>query len=92
MHPPDYNGRKEIFDLYLGKVKAGPDISLDKLARATTGFNGADIANLVNQAAIIAALRNDTCVTMAHLEFAREKITMGLLSCFYLHIFSVSDI
>ena len=77
MHPPDYNGRKEIFDLYLGKVKAGPDINLDKLARATTGFNGADIANLVNQSAIIAALQNDSSVCMSHLEYAREKITMG---------------
>lgn len=46
---PDYSGRKEILDHYLSKVKFAPDVNVDRLARGTTGFTGADIENLVNQ-------------------------------------------
>jgi hypothetical protein len=82
MQPPDFNGRKEIFELYLAKVKAAADIDIDRLARMTSGYTGADIANLVNQATMVAGLKEAKFVDMTHLEHAREKIIMGII--FYL--------
>ncbi|CAG0924618.1 unnamed protein product, partial [Notodromas monacha] len=74
---PDYEGRVDIIKLYLGKVKFGPDVNEEKLSRGTTGFTGADIENLVNQAALKAAMDGSDYVLMKHLEFARDKILMG---------------
>lgn len=73
---PDFNGRKEILELYLGRVMAR-DVDIDYLARGITGFTGADIENMVNQAALQAAILNDDHVTMKHLEYARDKVIMG---------------
>jgi ATP-dependent metalloprotease len=74
---PDYEGRLEIIQLYLSKVKKGPDVNEEKLSRGTTGFTGADIENLVNQAALKAAMDGADYVCMKHLEFSRDKILMG---------------
>ena len=75
--PPNYKGRKEILEHYLSKVTVAPDLNIDPLARATMGCTGADLANIVNQAAIKACLDNATEVTEVHLEFAKDKILMG---------------
>ncbi|XP_063237520.1 ATP-dependent zinc metalloprotease YME1L isoform X2 [Bacillus rossius redtenbacheri] len=73
---PDYVGRKEILELYLGRVLA-KDVDVDTLARGTTGFTGADLENMVNQAALRAAIDGAPCVSMRHLENARDKVLMG---------------
>jgi ATP-dependent metalloprotease len=73
---PDFCGRKEIFELYLGKVTS-KNIDIDQLARGTTGFTGADIENMVNQAALRAAIDGADSVNMKHLESARDKVLMG---------------
>ena len=75
--PPDLKGRRDIIDLYLKRVKRGADINVDKIARGTTGFTGADIENLVNQAALKAAKDGSAVVTMSHMEFAKDKVIMG---------------
>lgn len=73
---PDYTGRKEILGLYLSKVLSkGVDVEL--LARGTTGFTGADLENMVNQAALRAAIDGCESVSMKHLESARDKVLMG---------------
>lgn len=77
VYPPDLKGRKDILEHYLSKVKKGADINIDKLARSTTGCTGADLENLVNQAALKAVMDGDVSVTMIHMEFARDKILMG---------------
>jgi len=74
---PDYKGRKELFDHYLSKVRATREIDVDVLCRTTIGFTGADIENLVNQAALKSATDNMDIVTQEALEFARDKILMG---------------
>nr|CAD7413860.1 unnamed protein product [Timema poppensis] len=73
---PDYTGRKEILDLYLGKVTS-KNINVELLARGTTGFTGADLENMVNQAALRAAIDGADWVSMKHLESARDKVLMG---------------
>ncbi|CAF1383543.1 unnamed protein product [Adineta steineri] len=75
--PPDLRGRKEIFELYLSKMKHDPSIDTEYLARGTTGFTGAEIENMVNQAALYAAQLNCLFVSMKHLEWARDKVLMG---------------
>ncbi|KAF2885394.1 hypothetical protein ILUMI_20792 [Ignelater luminosus] len=73
---PDYTGRKEILGLYLGKIMA-KEIDVELLARGTTGFTGADLENMVNQAALRAAIDGADCVSMKYLESARDKVLMG---------------
>lgn len=73
---PDFTGRKEILTHYLSKILS-KDINTDQLARGTTGFTGADIENMVNQAALRAAIDGAETVTMKHLENARDKVLMG---------------
>ncbi|XP_053677327.1 ATP-dependent zinc metalloprotease YME1L isoform X2 [Anopheles nili] len=73
---PDFTGRKEILTYYLGKILS-KEINIDQLARGTTGFTGADIENMVNQAALRAAIDGAETVTMKHLENARDKVLMG---------------
>ncbi|CAH8602783.1 unnamed protein product [Schistosoma rodhaini] len=75
--PPTYEGRIALLNLYLKKVKTGSSIDIEKLAHGTVGYTGADIQNLVNQAAIAAALRNDPFVEMHHLWDARDRLIMG---------------
>ena len=74
---PDLKGRHDILDHYLSKIKVGRDVDVDKIARGTTGVTGAELENLVNQAALKAAIDGALLVTMDHLEFARDKILMG---------------
>lgn len=75
--PPDVKGRTEILRLHTTKIPLDSDVDLEVIARGTPGFSGADLANLVNMAAIRAAIGDFVSVTMAHLEYAKDKILMG---------------
>ncbi|XP_071942428.1 ATP-dependent zinc metalloprotease YME1L1-like [Antedon mediterranea] len=74
---PDVKGRVDILKLYLDKVTIGSDVDAEVLARGTVGFTGADLQNLVNQAALQAARESKKCIDMNDLEFAKDKILMG---------------
>ncbi|MGB1539787.1 MAG: ATP-dependent zinc metalloprotease FtsH, partial [Rickettsiales bacterium] len=74
---PDIAGRAKILEVHLRKVPAGPDVDSKIIARGTPGFSGADLANLVNEAALLAARRNKKVVTMRDLEEAKDKVMMG---------------
>jgi len=74
---PDVRGREQILNVHMRKVPVGQDIRADILARGTPGFSGADLANLVNEAALFAARRNGRVVEMMDFEKAKDKIMMG---------------
>ncbi|XP_072535814.1 ATP-dependent zinc metalloprotease YME1L1-like isoform X2 [Salminus brasiliensis] len=74
---PDVKGRTEILNWYLKKIKVDSDVDAEIIARGTVGFSGADLENLVNQAALKAAVDEKETVTMKDLEFAKDKILMG---------------
>ncbi|OYW05756.1 MAG: cell division protein FtsH [Acidobacteria bacterium 37-71-11] len=74
---PDLNGRNEILKVHTAKITLAPDVDLSVLARSTPGFSGADIANLVNEAALRAARFNKTAVAMTDFEYAKDKVMMG---------------
>ena len=74
---PDVRGREQILNVHMRKVPVGQDIRADILARGTPGFTGADLANLVNEAALLAARRNGRVVEMDDFEKAKDKIMMG---------------
>lgn len=74
---PDATCREEILKVHLQKIQHEPDLDTKKIAQATIGFSGADLANLVNEAAIIALNRGDSRVTMIHFEEARDKVQLG---------------
>jgi cell division protease FtsH len=74
---PDWKGRMAILAIHSRSVPLAPDVDLQQLARATTGMVGADLANLVNEAALLAARRNLDKVTMANFEEALDKIQLG---------------
>ncbi|WP_290428823.1 ATP-dependent zinc metalloprotease FtsH [Roseateles amylovorans] len=74
---PDVRGREQILNVHMRKVPVGQDIRADILARGTPGFSGADLANLVNEAALFAARRNGRVVDMQDFEKAKDKIMMG---------------
>ncbi|MEO8407920.1 MAG: ATP-dependent zinc metalloprotease FtsH [Oxalobacteraceae bacterium] len=74
---PDIRGREQILMVHMRKVPIGPDVKADILARGTPGFSGADLANLVNEAALFAARRNKRLVEMKDFEDAKDKIVMG---------------
>ncbi|EIC29766.1 MULTISPECIES: ATP-dependent zinc metalloprotease FtsH [Methylomicrobium] len=74
---PDVKGREQILNVHIKKVPAGADVELKYIARGTPGFSGADLANLVNEAALFAARANKQEVTMADLEKAKDKLLMG---------------
>jgi len=74
---PDVRGREQILNVHIRKVPVGQDIKVDILARGTPGFSGADLANLVNEAALFAARRNGRVVEMQDFEKAKDKIMMG---------------
>lgn len=76
VYSPDLKGRREILEHYLNKVKFS-DVDVERLARGTTGCTGADLENMVNQAALKAAIDGDPSITMAHMEYARDKVLMG---------------
>ena len=74
---PDIKGREQILLVHMRKVPIDPDVKADILARGTPGFSGADLANLVNEAALFAARRNKRTVDMEDFEDAKDKIYMG---------------
>lgn len=74
---PDIKGREEILVVHVKKTPMAPDVDLSVIARGTPGFSGADLANLVNEAALLAARRNKTMVTMKDFEDAKDKVMMG---------------
>ena len=74
---PDVGGREQILKVHTAKIPLGPDVRLEVLARATSGYAGADLANLVNEAALFAARENKRLVDMHHFEKANDKIMMG---------------
>ena len=74
---PDMGGREQILKVHTSKVPLGPDVRLEVLARATSGYSGADLANLVNEAALFAARESKRLVDMHHFEKANDKIIMG---------------
>lgn len=74
---PDVRGREQILTVHMRKVPAGTDVKISAIARGTPGFSGADLANLVNEAALFAARSNRRSVTMDDLERAKDKIMMG---------------
>ncbi|EJK69775.1 hypothetical protein THAOC_08930, partial [Thalassiosira oceanica] len=74
---PDVGGRKEILEMYSTKTKIAPDVDLGILARGTTGFSGADLYNLMNQAAVKASVDGLDAITMSVFEWAKDKILMG---------------
>jgi cell division protease FtsH len=74
---PDIKGREQILNVHMRKVPIDPDVKADILARGTPGFSGADLANLVNEAALFAARRNKRTVDMQDFEDAKDKIFMG---------------
>jgi cell division protease FtsH len=74
---PDLHGREEIFKIHLRKIPIAKDVDIKLLARATPGFSGADIANMANEAALLAAKKSKKKVEMSDFEEARDKILMG---------------
>ena len=74
---PDVRGREQILKVHMRKVPIGPDVNAMTLARGTPGYSGADLANLVNEAALFAARNNKRMVTMVEFEKAKDKINMG---------------
>jgi cell division protease FtsH len=75
---PDVRGREEILRVHTRKVPIAPDVDLSVVARGTPGFSGADLANLVNEAALLAARNNRKTVLMADMEMAKDKVLMGV--------------
>ena len=75
---PDLSGRKTILEIYTKKVKLSNSIDLDSIAQATSGFAGADLANMVNEAALLAARGNRKCVEQQDLSEAIERVVAGL--------------
>ena len=74
---PDVKGRVQILNVHMKKIKASSDINVEHIARGTPGFSGADLANLVNEAALFAARRDQKEVYMKDMEDAKDKIMMG---------------
>jgi cell division protease FtsH len=75
---PDLNGRNEILKVHTEKIKLAEGVDLYMLARSTPGFSGADIANLVNEAALRAARLSKSSVAMEDFEYAKDKVMMGV--------------
>ena len=74
---PDVMGREKILKVHMRKVPLAPDVKAKVIARGTPGFSGADLANLVNEAALLAARRGRRLVTMSEFEDAKDKVLMG---------------
>jgi cell division protease FtsH len=74
---PDVDGREQILGVHMKKVPLAPDVNPRTIARGTPGFSGADLANLVNEAALLAARRNKRLVAMQEFEDAKDKVMMG---------------
>jgi len=76
--PPDIKGRLEVLEVHARDKKLGKDISLDTIARRTPGFTGADLANLLNEAAILTARRRKDAITMAEINDAVDRVVAGM--------------
>src|SRR5205085_6982360 len=74
---PDQKSREEILTIHINNVKVDADVNIKKLAQGTPGFSGADLSNLVNEAAIIASKHDKNAVTTQDFEEARDKVTLG---------------
>lgn len=74
---PDIRGRTQILELHTQKMPLDDDVDLEVIARGTPGFSGAELANLVNMAALKAAIENFGAIMMQHMEYAKDKILMG---------------
>ncbi|MBM3468627.1 MAG: ATP-dependent metallopeptidase FtsH/Yme1/Tma family protein [Alphaproteobacteria bacterium] len=74
---PDIAGREKILQVHIRKVPLSPDVDIKIIARGTPGFSGADLANLVNEAALLAARRGKLAVSMHEFEQAKDKVLMG---------------
>ncbi len=75
---PDIKGREEILKVHSAKIRTAPDVSVKALAKSTPGFSGADLANLCNEAALLAARENKLLVNMKDFEGAKDRILMGM--------------
>lgn len=75
---PDVNGREKILNVHMKKLPLAPNIDVKTLAKGTPGFSGADLANLVNEAALIAARLGKLVVSMNEFEYAKDKVMMGV--------------
>lgn len=76
--PPDVKGRVKILQVHSKKVTMGPDVDLEKIAQMTSGFTGAELANLVNEAALLAGRDNCDELTRHHFDLARDRIMLGV--------------
>ncbi len=76
--PPDIKGRLEILDVHARNKKLSDEVSLDAIARRTPGFSGADLANLLNEAAILTARRRKESITMAEIDDAVDRVVAGM--------------
>ncbi|MBQ7584901.1 MAG: AAA family ATPase, partial [Desulfovibrionaceae bacterium] len=74
---PDLRGRRRILEVHTKKTPLGKDVNLDVIAKGTPGFSGADLENLVNEAALQAAKQNQNKLVMVDFEFAKDKVLMG---------------
>ena len=74
---PDIVGREAILKIHAKKINIGPDVKLRTVARGTPGFSGADLANLCNESALLAARKNKRIITMSDMEDAKDKVMMG---------------
>src|SRR4029077_10792263 len=74
---PDVRGREAILRVHAKKTPLAPDVDLETIARGTPGFSGADLENLVNEAALLAARQDKDAVSMADFEMAKDKVYMG---------------
>jgi cell division protease FtsH len=74
---PDVNGREQILRVHVKKIKLAAGVDLSRIAKGTPGFSGAELANLVNESALLAARRGLTAVTLAEMEEARDKVRWG---------------
>ena len=77
LQAPDKKGRREILNYYLAKIHNKAQIDADRLAELTAGLCGAEIENLINQAALKAVIDSADSMTQKHIEWAQEKIEMG---------------
>jgi cell division protease FtsH len=77
VHPPDYKGRVDILRVHTRNVPLAPNVDLDQLAASTPGMTGADLANLVNEAALLAARRGQEAVFQRDMTDALEKVQLG---------------
>ncbi|MCC6455976.1 MAG: ATP-dependent zinc metalloprotease FtsH [Caldilineaceae bacterium] len=75
---PSEPGRLQILNIHTKNVKLGPDVELKRIAKITPGFSGADLANIVNEAALLAVRQESTMVTMQHFDLAIERVVAGL--------------